>query len=298
MIAEGPFRVGGTLHAIWKPLIALAVLDVLVVAAYKLLGWHWLAPADLPLPLMGTGLVVFVGLRNSTAYARWWEARALWGAVVNQSRSFARTMTMLLPDPADAPLCDRLIEYQMAWANALRRHLRRQKPGGALPETIDPDVRQRIITAANPAFAVQRIMAESLGEAFRAKRIDSIQLSGVNTILTALTDAQGGLERIRNTPMPQHYSSLPRIFVLIYSALVPFGIVEDVGWLTPVACLLIAAVFLTLDRAGAILENPFERSVHDLPMTAICRTIEIDLKQTMDHPDQPVPVRPVFGVLR
>ena len=75
-------------------------------------------------------------------------------------------------------------------------------------------------------------------------------------------------------------------------------VVADLGAGTPLGCLVISAVFLTLDRAGANLENPFARSVHDLPMTAITRTVEIDLKETIDHEDQPSPLRAVLGVLR
>ena len=84
MVVADRFRVTDIFVEIWKPLTALFLLDILVTIAYTGFGWTWITPAGLPLPLLGSGLAVFLGVRNNTAYARWWEARTLWGAVVQQ----------------------------------------------------------------------------------------------------------------------------------------------------------------------------------------------------------------------
>lgn len=298
MVVVDRFRVTDTLREVWRPLAALFLLDTLVTVAYVGLGWTWIVPAGLPLPLLGTGLAVFLGVRNNTAYARWWEARTLWGAVVNQSRSLARGLTLLVMPPECEPLRRSLVLHQIAWAHALRCAMRREDLAPEIAAFLPAATLARVMAATSPPFAIQREMAQLLAEARRDGRLDGIEASALNLTLTALTDAQGGLERIRNTPMPQQYAAFSRAFVTAYCLMLPFGIVPDLNVLTPLGSALIAFVFLALDESGRHLEDPFQRSVYDVPMSAITRTVEIDLREAIGDPEVPPPLRPIRGVLR
>ena len=281
----------------WRPLAAFFVLDLLVTIAYVGFGWTSITPNSIPLPLLGTGLAVFLGLRNNTAYARWWEARTLWGAVVNHSRSLARSLSAMMTNPASQPARHRIIQHQIAFVHALRMSLRREDVPRKLARFLAEDDLDAVKRAANIPFAIHTRMAEMIGEELRANRIDSIEASALNTILSDLSNAQGGLERIRNTPMPRQYAALPGVFVSIYCVLLPFGFVPELNVLTPLGSAAIGLMFLTLDMSGRHLEDPFTRSAHEIPMTAITRTIEIDLKHTLGDENRPAPLRPVFGVL-
>ncbi len=298
MVVVDKFRITDTLREVWRPLAALFLLDTLVTIAYVGLGWTWIVPAGLPLPLLGTGLAVFLGVRNNTAYARWWEARTLWGAVVNNSRSFARTLTVLMAPAEAAPLRHTLVHHQIAWAHALRCLMRREDPARDIAPFLPPETLARVLKAANPPFAIQREMADLLVEARRGGWLDGIEATALNANLAALTDAQGGLERIRNTPMPQQYAAFSRVFVTAYCLMLPFGIVPDLNVLTPLGSAVIGFVFLALDESGRHLEDPFLRSVYDVPMSAITRTVEIDLRQAVSDAEVPPPLHPVQGVLR
>jgi putative membrane protein len=298
MLVQKKFSVVEVVRSIWRPLLVLFLLDCLVTAAYVGLKWTWIAPREVPLPLIGTGLAVFLGLRNNTAYSRWWEARTLWGSITNHSRNFARSLAMLLPSTQDDAAKAKLIQHQIAWAHALRASLRREDVEGVTRPFLPAETLAAIQASTNAPFAIQREMAALLADAARRGRLDPIQAAALNTTLSALTDAQGGLERIRNTPMPRQYALFPRIFVGVYCLMLPFGVVPDLGVLTPVGSTLIGFIFLALDAAGRNLEDPFARSVHDVPMSAITRTIEIDLKQALGHSDDPIPLRPIRGVLR
>jgi putative membrane protein len=298
MVVADRFRITDTLREVWRPLTALFLLDTLVTIAYVGLGWTWIVPAGLPLPLLGTGLAVFLGVRNNTAYARWWEARTLWGAVLNNSRSYARGLTLLMVAPEAEPLRRSLVRHQIAWAHALRCFMRREDPKGEIAPFLPPDTLDRVVAAANPPFAIQREIAELLLKARRNAWLDGIEASALNGTLSSLTDAQGGLERIRNTPMPQQYAAFSRVFVTAYCLLLPFGIVPDLNILTPLGSAVLGFVFLALDESGRHLEDPFRRSIYDVPMSAITRTVEIDLRQSLDDVDVPPPLRPVRGVLR
>ena len=191
----------------------------------------------------------------------------------------------------------RLIELQIAWVHALRFMLRRQDVLHKLKHFLSMDDLQAIGGAGNFAYAIQTRMAELIGAELRAGRIDSIEAMALNNILNELADAQGGLERIRNTPIPRQYVAFPRIFVIIYCLMLPFGFVPELNILTPLGSAVIGLMFLALDMSGRHLEEPFARSTHEIPMTTITRTIEIDLKHTLGHEDRPAPVRPIFGVL-
>lgn len=296
MLVGPNLRVREVVHETWRPLAAFFVLDLLVTLAYVGLGWTWITPNAIPLPLLGTGLAVYLGLRNNTAYARWWEARTLWGAVVNQSRSLARSLSAMMTNPASQPARARLIAHQIAWVHALRLALRREDLGRLKRYLAGHDL-AAVRGATNVPFAIHTRMAEMIGEELRAGRIDSIEAAALNTIMNDLSNAQGGLERIRNTPIPTQYAAFPRVFVAIYCVLLPFGFVPELNILTPLGSAAIGLMFLTLDMSGRHLEDPFTRSAHEIPMTAITRTIEIDLKHTLGDEDRPAPLRPVLGVL-
>jgi putative membrane protein len=122
-------------------------------------------------------------------------------------------------------------------------------------------------------------------------------LQSIDATLTELTAIQGGCERIKNTPMPRQYDQYPELFVQIYCLLLPTVLVQELGWLTPAVTALVSFVLLVLNRIGKNLEDPFENQVYDTPMTALSRTIEINLLQTLEEKSLPVAVQPVKGVL-
>ena len=99
--------------------------------------------------------------------------------------------------------------------------------------------------------------------------------------LDDLADAQGGTERIKNTPMPKQYDYFPQLFVQIYCLVLPLAMVSSLGWLTPLGSTLVGFIFLALDKIGRDLENPFDNSVYDVPLTSICKTIEVNLRQML-----------------
>jgi putative membrane protein len=112
-----------------------------------------------------------------------------------------------------------------------------------------------------------------------------------------LMDAQGGAERIKNTPMPKQFEFLPQFFVLVYCLMLPVGVVENLGWFTPLGSTLVGFMFLALDKVGRDLEDPFDSSIHDVPITAIATTIEINLRQLLGDSKLPDPEKPIDGVL-
>lgn len=285
------------LRSVGRPLGALLAYDVAVTVLYVVLDQHWVAVQDLPLSLLGSALAVILGLRNNNAYARWWEARTLWGSAVNNSRSFARgVLTLLGSGEAAAAQGAALVRLQIAWAHALRLALRRQDPWEDLERLLPPAALARVRGAANVPTALQAELGRSLAEADQAGRLDSVRLAALDRTLSDLANAQGGLERIKNTPLPRQFEQFPRVFVGAYCLLLPIGLVHDLGAATPFGSTVIGFAFYVLDQIGRDLEDPFENTVHDVPMSAITRTVEVDLRQMLDE-EAPRPLAPVDGVL-
>lgn len=287
-----------TMQLIWKDALILFILDVVVTYAYVVMGWTWIAPDQMPLPLIGAGLAVIVGLRNNTAYARWWEARTLWGSVVNYSRSLVRANATLMPEDEAEDLRISIGIRQIAWVHALRAHLRREDPWPDLDRLLPQEDLNYLHTVDNIPFALHMEIASEINQAQARGYLDTIEVSSINRIMNELSNAQGGAERIRNTPMPRQYTLFPRLFVGVYCTMLPFGIVSHMMWATPLGSTIVGLLFLALEASGRQLEDPFNRSVHDVPMTAITHTIEVDLRQALNVIDQlPRPLKPIHGVV-
>ncbi len=294
-----------------RPLLALVLWDVVVVVAFKVLHWQWVGSKNVPLALYGTAIGVIVGFRNNSAYARWWEARGLWGQIVNNSRSLARQVCTLVHCPESHAreeqgdcehLRNRLVHLQIAYVHALRQQLRgldvlpELRARLSLSELPAPELEQ-LAGQKNIPLALQRSMGDLLRSAYTRGWVNALEWQAMDRNLDDLADAQGGSERIKNTPMPKQYDYFPMLFVRIYCMLLPVGMVESLGWFTPLGSTLVGFMFLALDKIGKDLEDPFDNKIYDIPLTAICTTIETNLRQLLHEEHLPVPEVPIRGVL-
>ncbi len=303
MIVPRARQIGPMLLYVGKPLLLLVLYDLLIVAAYKLMGWTWVAMPHIPLALFGSAIGIIVAFRNQSSYARWWEARTLWGSIVNNSRSWARqVITVMLPLQAGderelKAMQQRLVYHQIAYVHALRQHLRGLEPWAEIAPLLDQAELDAMREKKNVPLAIQTEMAAMLRASQARGWIDIAQWKAMDDSLDDLIDAQGGSERIKNTPMPIQYDHFPQLFVHIYCAMLPLALVTTMGWFTPLGSTLVGFIFLALDKIGRDLENPFHNAVNDVPMTAIATTIEINLRQLLGETKLPPPVIPVNDVL-
>ena len=285
------------------PILAMLVYEFAVVFAYKVLHWAWVGSPHVPLGLYGSAIGVIVGFRNNSSYARWWEARNLWGQIVNNSRSLGRQATSTLrtrkPEETDELLAmqRKIVYLQTAYVHALRQHLRGLEPWTELKRLLSEEEMQGLQHEKNVPLVLQQRIGKLLRECRVREWLDSREWQALDRNLDDLMDAQGGCERIKNTPMPKQYDYFPQLFVQMYCLVLPLGMVESLGWFTPLGSTLVGFMFLALDKIGRDLEDPFENSIFDVPMTAITRTIEINLRQLLGETDLPPAEKPVHGVL-
>lgn len=289
-----------------RPLLFLVAWDVAVVLAYQLMHWEWIGSKNVPLALYGSAIGIIVGFRNNSAYGRWWEARGLWGQIVNNSRSLARQVCSTMhpnPDVLGADVTDlehtqrTLVHHQIAYVNALRQHLRQLDPLQAVEPFLSGSEVDRLRGSKNVPLTIQQHIGRLLRESKDRGWIDRLEWQAMDRNVDDLADAQGGAERIKNTPLPKQYDFFPMLFVQIYCLLLPIGMVENLGWFTPLGSTLVGFMFLALDKIGRDLEDPFDNKIYDVPLTAICRTIEINLRQLLGELEVPPAEQPVQGVL-
>jgi putative membrane protein len=279
----------------------LFLFDSAIACLYTLAGWKFLALPGLPLTTMGSAIGIFLAFRTNSAYERWWEARILWGGLVNYSRTFARQVLTLIDkesaNTGPSLLQRRLLSYHLAFVAALRCHLRKQNPFPELRGHLGSHVAEELRGQSNVPSAIVVKTAQSLREAKEQGLLSDFRWMQLDSTLNELTNIQGSCERIKTTPLPRQYDFFPRVLVTIYCLLLPFGLVEGMGLLTPVASTVASFIFIALDTVGREIEAPFENTVHDTPMTNLSRSIEINLRQLFGETNVPAEVQPVDGFL-
>lgn len=246
---------------------------------------------SIPVTIMAGLLGVLLSLRNDVAYARWWEARILWGGLVNQSRNLARQMRAFAPEHVRE-----MVHLQAALAQALRCHLRRAKAPEELDELVSPEVAAEARAAGSPPARLLLAQGDLVGR-LRAGGMEPVYAVQLDQTLMEISTVLGGCERIKNTPLPPQYNILPRVITYGFVIALPFALVGRLGWWTMLLAPALAFVFLALEASGQTLEGPFENLVHDTPMTALARTIEREMRQAAGDECVPDPVEPKRGFL-
>lgn len=288
MILPGRIRI---VHMLWhmgRPLALLFVWDVIVTLVYIKVRYRFSFPG-LPLSLFGSVLAIYLSFCNTSAYARWWEARTLWGTMVNCSRNFAREIKIMLP-PQEAGLHRKIVLRHIAYVHALRLHLRRQAPWNELSPLLSSGEVKQLRQVANVPNAILNRTADII---VRHAGFDSIKLAAISITLSALSNAQGGMERIKNTPIPHQYTVYPVLFTHICCLLLPLGLVDSLGLFTPLGSTAVGMLLLALLQIGDDMKNPFSNTENDIPLSTLTRAIEIDLRDGLaeSHGLTPVPAR-------
>lgn len=295
---------GSELPRIKNRLLAVFVTSVLLTYLEEARVVH--LPISLPmLSLIGMALGIFLGFRNNTSYDRFWEGRKLWGQLVNTSRSLVRDLQTLATDPSTGqPSTDedrafwRTQAYRIiAFSNALRMQLRGQVDLEALAPLLSNEDRALLAAHTNVPNGINQLIGRDCARQIASRGHSDQRLFALSLHQASLTDIQGGCERIRATPVPHSYSVLLHRMVAIYVFALPFGLVERLHLMTPWVALLVSYTFLGLDAVGDELEDPFGEDLNDLPLSTICRTIEINVRQMLGEGDVPPPLTPIRGQL-
>ncbi len=264
--------------------LAVSIVVLLVTERYE----KWLPEMPLTIPaFIGTAISILLSFKLNQSYDRWWEARKVWGAIVNDSRSFVIQLQSLVA-PGNEDIVRKMAFRQIAWCYALGRALRGQDPTANLSDLISADELESIKRHTNKPLALLQLHGLSLKQLKENKQLDLLAQLQLDQTLVRLCDAQGKAERIKSTAFPVTY----RVFLhaIIYLFVITLAIALRVDGLfeTPLLVAISTAFFL-LEKSATYMQDPFENKPTDTAMTAIARTIEINIKQLLNESEIPQP---------
>ncbi|RQO73919.1 multidrug transporter [Pedobacter sp. KBW06] len=302
---------------------------------YQGLGLKWLAIPWTVVALLGTATAFIVGFKNTQTYNRTWEARQIWGSILNSSRTWG-TMSrdFLRKNPEKTK---ELVYRHFAWLTALRYQMREPrawennsnksneeyKKFYAIPERessletelakyIPAEELAYILSTKNRAVQLMSLQSKTLGELFEHQELDSYQFVEMERVVKDFYDHQGKSERIKNFPYPRQFATINGFFIKLFCFLLPFGLLKEFDklnesveglmkgnmvWMVIPFSVLISWVYTSLEVVGESTENPFEGSANDVPISQMSRTIEIDLREMLGETDLPPALQPKNNII-
>jgi ion channel-forming bestrophin family protein len=321
------YKLAESLYWTRRDLLIISLISTVPALLHQTFGWAWLAIPWVPVSMVGTATAFVVGFKNTQTYNRLWEARQIWGSIINSSRAWG----IMVRDFVKAdPLTHRQLIYRhCAWLAALRFQLRKPQPwetqqkfhnqgfhrqvaiaewSGTLDDALTgylaEDERNYVLTKKNRATQLIALQSKHLAELRQNGQIEPLEYVEMEKRLADLYDQQGRCERIKNFPYPRQFASTALYFVWIFVVMLPFGMLNEFRemgdnfvWLTVPFSVLVSWVFVFMDRIGEATENPFEGGPNDVPITALSRTIEIDLRDMLDESNLPVPLVAINDIL-
>ncbi|MDI9869172.1 bestrophin family protein [Flectobacillus roseus] len=261
--------------------------------------------------ILGSALAIFIAFRNNNAYSRWWEARTVWGNIINNSRIFAR---QIIVNAENAAAIDKasvqevdvykkeLVYRQIAFAHALRLQLRQQNAWEELKPFLSEKEYRELLEKNNKANFLIQTQGFKIKEGIRLELLGAFDNISIEPTLAGFSNYQGACERIKNTPLLRQYHYFTKLFLYVFMVLLPFCLIADFSKMDAPALMiptsiLISFVFGVMGKVGEVNENPFENQITDIPMSSMCNTIERDLKEMLIELEIPAKLEPKDGFI-
>lgn len=269
--------------------------QILLILAFSLLvGLLDLMPGfrriSLPLAvtaMLGTVVSLLLAFRTSQSYERWWEGRIVWGAIVNDSRTFIRQVIQFMP-PEEKQIVAQFAQRQIVWTYALGESLRRQPFSGKVQDYLQ----QQNISGQNIPNNLLDEHSRQVAEVASQGLLSDFKQVQLNETIARLCDSMGRCERIKNTVFPRSYSLLLHTLIYVFAFTLPFGLDDAQLIVEIVLTAFIPIVFIAIESTAIIMQDPFENAPADVPVTALSQTIERNILEMTGEEDLP-PLEPV-----
>jgi putative membrane protein len=243
---------------------------------------HMSIPIAIP-SLLGTTISLILGFRISQSYDRWWEARKIWGEIVNDSRTLVRQALTFIQDNENPERSEQMhsdiVKTQIGFVYALGRSLRGQDTRKVIEDRLSQEELKEVLKEDNVPNAILKLHAKLLKEAIRNEWVSGFHVIQIDDTITRLTAAMGKAERIKNTIFPITYTLLVEFLLYLFVMLLPLGLTDYFGYMVAPLLIVISVPFFLLEKTAINLQNPFNNNKTDIPVITIARNIEMNLNQ-------------------
>lgn len=282
MLLDNKVPIVYSLDKIRVELVVVTLYSVGIVYLHDVvhLG-HMSIPMTIP-ALLGTAISLILGFRMAQSYDRWWEARKIWGAIVNDSRTLVRqVMTFMNSNDLEYnhKVHEQFANAQIAFCFALAKTLRGLDPLEHIDKNFSESEIHSISRESNVPNAILKLHAMRLKNAVDKDMVNGFEMIQIDSTIARLTDHMGKAERIKSTVFPVLYTVIVEFILYLFVMLLPFGMTDYLGPLVAPLMILISAPFFLLEKTAVRLQNPFNNNKTDTPMLTIAKTIEMNLNQ-------------------
>lgn len=269
--------------------VLLVSLSVLFVTE-----WYREFLPEMPLTIpafIGTAISILLSFKLNQSYDRWWEARKVWGSIVNDSRSLVIQL-LTLTAKGDEATVKRIAYRQIAWCYSLGQSLRGLDPTENLGKFLSEEDLRMAARQQNKPLTLLHLHGKDIQYLKERNRLDTFSQLQLDDTLVRLCDAQGKAERIKTTVFPVTYRLFLHAIIYLFVITLSVSLKDVAGYFEIPLLLLVSAAFLLLEKSATHMQDPFENRPTDTPVTAIARTIEINIRQLLNETDVPQPHAP------
>ncbi|MBK7232069.1 MAG: hypothetical protein IPH93_07350 [Saprospiraceae bacterium] len=249
---------------------------------------------EMPLTIpafIGTAISILLSFKLNQSYDRWWEARKVWGAIVNDSRSFVIQLQSFLPK-GNEEIIRKIAFRQIAWCYSLGQSLRGLNPIDNLDQFISQEDIQEIQKHNNKPLALLQLHSKDIKDLKENHHLEILSQLQLDNSLVRLCDSQGKSERIKTTVFPVTYRLFLHGIIYLFVVTLSISLKNVAGFFEIPLLLLISAAFFLLEKSATHMHDPFENRPTDTAMSTIARTIEINIKQLLRETEIPKPLPP------
>lgn len=270
------------------------VIIVIILGSLLLLISHHYSTVlpEIPLTIpvfLGTAISILLSFKLNQSYDRWWEARKIWGGIVNDSRSFALQLIGLVSKGNDA-LVKKIVFRQIAWCYSLGESLRGLESTGTLKDLLSDEEVTFIISQQNKPLSILKLHTDDIRSLRESNQIDSLSQIQLDNTLVRLCENQGKAERIKSTVFPVTYRKFLHYIIYLFVITLSVSLNNLAFYYELPILILISSAFFLLEKSATHMQDPFMNRPTDTAMTTIARTIEINLKQLLDEKEVPAPL--------
>lgn len=238
---------------------------------------------------LGTAISILLSFKISQSYDRWWEARKIWGAIVNDSRSLVMQTQAFLGMKQQGSIVQKIAYRQIAWCYALGRSLRDLDPLEGLEVYLNPEDMQHISKQSNKSLAILQLNTLELETLKRKNLLTDYKQVQLDSTLVRLCASMGKAERIKSTVFPTKYRMFLHLSIYLFVICLTIATSTISVYFGLPLIMSIATIFFLLEGTAYNLQDPFENRPSDIPVTAIARTIEINIRELLQEENIPAP---------